>query len=97
ADGRLPQVLDVHGPARAEVEEALLELGGTREVGAPPDRLAFRAEGLGAARRAVGRHVEGLGVGGPLRGDDLDEIGDDVAGALDQDRVPDAYVLLPDL
>ena len=97
ADHDLAEVLDVHGPPRAEVKEALLELGRAGGVGAAPDGFALGAEGVGAADRAHRRHAKRLGVGRALGEDDLDEIGDDVARALDQDRVADAHVLLPDL
>jgi len=94
-DDPLAEVLDVHRPARAEVAQALLELRREalfmqRQYASP--RGGRRRHALGAprrervrrARRALGRH-------------DLDDVGDHVAGALDQHGVADADVLLPDL
>ena len=76
------------------MEEPLLELGRARGVGAAPHRLALDAQGDAAAGRAVGGHLERLGLGvGSLGGHDLDQVGDDVAGSLDQHGVAHAHVL----
>ena len=40
---------------------------------------------------------KGAALGRALVGDDLDQVGDDVARALDQHGVADAHVLAPDL
>ena len=93
----LPEVLDVHGAPRAEVQQPLLQLGRAGGVGAAPDGLALGAIGLGPAGRALGRHLEGMGAGRPFRLDHLDHVGDHIARALDQHRVAHADIFLPDL
>ena len=90
-------MLDVHRPARPEVAQPLLELGRTGAVGAPPVRLAGGARGHASTGRARRRERERLGVGRPLGEHDLDDIGDHVARALDQDRVAHPDVLPADL
>src|SRR4029453_2444713 len=92
-DDALAQVLDVHGPAPAPVEEALLELGGAGAIGAAPDGLALWSLGRRAAGRAAVGHAEGHGAGGTLVLDDLDEIRDHVPRALDEHGVAHADVL----
>src|SRR5262249_2255141 len=93
----LPQMLDVHGPARAPVEEPLLELSGAGHIGAAPDGLSLRPLGARAARRAGVGHAEWYGLGRTLARDHLHEIGDDVARALDEHGIADADVLAGDL
>ena len=96
-DHALPQMLDVHRPARAPVEQPLLQLGGARAVRAPPVRLPLGAEGDTLAGRAPRRELPGHRVGRAAGLDHLHDVRDDVAGALDQDRVADPDVLAADL
>src|SRR2546425_3553706 len=90
-------IFDVHRPARAEVAQPLLELGRAATVHASPVRFALRSEGDAAARRTARREPERLGARRALGRDDPDDVRDHIAGALDEDRVPDADVLLADL
>src|SRR2546422_692327 len=96
-DDLLAEVLDVHRAARAAMTQPLLELGRAAAVHAPPVRFALGTEGDAATRGAARGKCEDLGAGGALGGDDLDDVGDHVAGALDEDRVADADVLPTDL
>ena len=83
--------------------QPLLGLGGADETsGAAADDVGLaalvdlahgRAVAFGAG---VGKCI-GLGAGGTLRQHDLDDLRDDVAGALDDDGVADADVLAVDL
>src|SRR5256884_3926577 len=77
--------------------QPLLERGGAAAVHAPPVRFALGTEGDAATRGAARGKFEDLGAGGPLGGDDLDDVGDHLAGALDEDRVAEADVLPADL
>ena len=57
ADHDLAEVLDVHGPPRAEVKQPLLELGRAGGVGAAPDGLALRARKASAPQTG---HTAGI-------------------------------------
>src|SRR4030095_29869 len=92
-DHAFAEMLDVHGAARAEVEEPLLELGGAGAVGAAPPRLALRAHRGAAAGRTVVGHLERHGAGGTLLLDDAHEIWDHAPRALDEHGVPHPDVL----
>src|SRR5262249_19209120 len=95
-DHDFAQVLDVHRAPSAPVEETLLELRRARHVRAAPDRFAFRTLGRRAAGRAFARHFEGPGAFRALGGNHLDEVGDDVTGALDEDGIAHAHVFPAD-
>ena len=96
-DGRVAEALDVHRAARAEVLQTLFELGGAGGVHAAPVGLALRPEGHAAARGTLGRERVLHGVRGTPGGHDLHDIGNHVAGALDEHGVAHADVLAPDL
>ena len=84
-------------PRPAEVQQAADPLRRAVRVRAALDDLALLAQRLGAAHRAVRRHLPdrlGAVAGVDDRGHDLR---DDVAGPLEDDRVPDPQVLAPDL
>ena len=64
-DDDLAEVLDVHGPPRAEVEQRLLELRRAGGVGAADDDLALRPRGARAADRDTGPgEAKGTASGG---------------------------------
>src|SRR5207302_10338687 len=96
-DHALPEMLDVHRPARAPVEQPLLQLGGARAVRAAPVRLALGAEGDALAGRTPRRELPGHRVGRAAGLDHLHDVRDDVAGALDKDRVAEPDVLAAEL
>ena len=96
-DELLAETLDVHGAARAEEPELLLQLGRAVEADAAVGDLALGTFDLGPADRARGRHPEALLVARPALGHDLHDVRDHVAGALEEHRVPDADVLPLDL
>ena len=89
--------LDVHPAAPDEVAELLATAGraaGVRAVDA--DRALVLDDGR-AAHRAGRRHRElALGAGPPVD-DRADDLGDDVAGLLEHDPVPDPDVLAAEL
>src|SRR5439155_392337 len=93
----LAEALDVHGTARAEEAELLLQLGGAGEPDAAVGHLTLGAHDLRAAYRAGRRHAEALLAARPPLGHDLHDVRDHVAGALEEDRVADADVLALDL
>src|SRR5262249_2351870 len=96
-DDGFPKMLDVHRAPRAEVAQASLELRRTRRVQTAPVRFAGQARGRMATHgTTIGEDV-GDGVGRTLGHHDLDDVRDDVAGALDENRVADADVLAPHL
>src|SRR3546814_194579 len=90
--------LDVEGVARDEMAQALVALRLADEAtGAAAHHFAFFALRLAAADRAVVREDIGLAVLRPLLLYDLDHLGNDVAGALNDDVVALADVLARDL
>jgi hypothetical protein len=94
----LAEALDVESVAGDEMLQALDCLGRTDEpAGAAPSRLALFAHGDAAAFRAFVREIERLAAFRPLLGDDPDHLRDDIAGALDDDRVALADILALDL
>ena len=96
-DERIPQSLDVHGPAGGEMEERFPELGRAGRVGAARDDLLFGPES--------GRPADGTMV----REDELflfprapllhhrHNLGDDVTAPFDEHPVADPDVLAFDL
>ena len=89
--------VDVEPAAAGEVQQAAHPLRRAVGVRAALHHLALLAERLGAAHRAVRRHLpDGLGPVSSVddRGDDLRN---DLAGTLEDDRVADSKVLAPDL
>src|SRR3989442_15480453 len=96
-NARPAQLFDVQPPPRPEVREPFLQLSRPRAVRAPPVRLAGDPDHLVLARRAFAGELERLAVGRALARDDLDDVGDDVPGALDQPRIADPDVLAPNL
>src|SRR5690606_3682503 len=96
-DQLLAQAADVHGGPRRIVQDAGLDLGGAGGVLANPGGLAGLAEDGATARRAFGGELEFDLVSGAGVLDDGDDLGDDVAGAADDDAVADAHVLAPKL
>src|SRR5262245_25016120 len=96
-DQLLAEALDVHCTAGAEEADRLPELRRAREPDAAVGDLALRAHDVGAADRTGRRHPEAPLVPRTPFGHDLHDVGDDVARALEQDRVPDADVLPLDL
>ena len=94
----LAQTFDVEGAAGDKMLEPFDQLGGADQpAGAATANLALRPHGLRTADRAVGREDVGEGVGGAFVGDHRDDLGDDVAGALQDHGVADAHVLARDL
>ena len=102
--------LDVEGVARAEMLEALDRLRGADEAAGAAAHdvgLAGLLVDLAQRRRAADRADEisvvvlredvGLRAVRPLVGDDFEDLRDDVAGALDDDRVADPHVEPRDL
>src|SRR5205823_1611829 len=96
-DELLAEALDVHGAARAEEAELLLQLGRAGEPDAAVGHLALGAHDLRAAHRAGGRHAEALLAALPPLGHHLHDVRDHVARALEEDGVADADVLALDL
>ena len=89
----LPQPLDVHPPPAGEVPQVGLELRRAGDVGAAEDGPVLVHHRRRAADRAVlGEDVGDLGPG-PLRVHHLHDLGDDVAGAANEDLVADPDVL----
>jgi len=78
-DRAVAQVLDVHRPPRPEVTQPLLELGGGRRC-LVQRQYAFTGgtEGDAAARRALGRKVNGWVSAGRLASTTLDDVRDHV-------------------
>ena len=93
------EVLDVEGTAAGDVEDPLPQLGRARPRVRAADvgvALLLRAQ-LGAALGAVRGHDE-LALGAVAgRGHRPEDLGDDVAGLADDDRVADQDALAPDL
>ena len=90
------ETLDIEGVARHEVLQPLDILGrADQATGATADRFAFRPDGVAAAGRAGFRENIGLRAVRPLVEQHLDYLGNDVAGALDDDGV--AFPDLPAL
>jgi len=79
------------------VEDALLDLGQAGEVDAAPGRFIFRAHRPAAADRTVLGHEEGAFAAGAAGIDHLDDLRDDIPGALNDDPVADADILAFDL
>src|SRR5215831_283987 len=79
------------------MQEPFAELGRTGGIGTARHCLSHRTVGLGVTGRAVARHDEG----GAVRRTGLDEhahhLRNDVASALDEDRIPDTDVFPPNL
>ena len=96
-DDRRPESLDVHRATRREMEQQLATLRGTQRVEAAPHHLSLLADELRVARRAVLGHLPRLGALRALLEDDPDDLGDDVAGLVQQHGVADAHVLACDL
>src|SRR5690348_12704584 len=95
-DELLAQPFDVHGAPAGEVKQSLLALRAAEEPAAAAcRRLALEANHGRAALGAFLRHGEPVfrAPRAPLQ--DLDQLGDDVAGAPDHDRVADPHVLAP--
>ena len=93
----LAQALDVHGAARGEVlDEAdlLLRAGEIGAVGVGGVLLALDGRVAGGAGR---RHGEDALAAVAQAHDRRDHLGDDIARALDDDRVADADVLAVDV
>ena len=77
--------------------DAALDLGGTVNVRATADRVALSTQYSGAAHRAVAREAEPALLAGAPLSDDLHHLGDDIAGALNDDHVTDADVFAVNL
>ena len=94
-DERLSHAIDIHDAAGGEVEQGLLEAGGTVGIDAAAGGLALLAHHLAAADGAMGGHAERL----PVRalGGDADHFGNDVAGAFDHHLVADLQAEALDL
>ena len=89
-DDRFAEAFDVHDAARGKVEQAAGEARGAVDVDAAVVDFAFGADDFAVAVGAVGGEVELLVAAGMLFVlDDLDDLGDDVAAALDFDVVAD--------
>src|SRR6266567_3143524 len=95
----LAQALDIECAPRDEMNEVLDPLIRAGELAAAAGARALRAgRGLlahhvGVERaRAFFRKTIGLGVLGPLVEDDVHDLGDDVAGTLDDNGIADANV-----
>ena len=91
------EALDIEGGARGEMAKTFERLGGADEpAGAAADHFTGWADGEAAAGGTVRRWGPGLGAAGGV-GDDADDLGDDVAGALENDGVAGANVFAGDL
>jgi hypothetical protein len=86
-DEDVTEAVDVHDGARGEVEERLFEACGAVGVEAAPGGFAGGSDGFALADGAVGGHVERAAIGGGA--DELDDLGDDVAGAFNEDGIAD--------
>src|SRR5215213_2988395 len=91
------EALDIHPAARYEVMDVALELRWTSGVRAKSDCFAFSAVSRRAADRAKLWHNEFQLVSSSPLGDDLDDLRDDIAGALNDNAIADANVFAPDL
>src|SRR5690606_31950876 len=92
------KAFDVEGAAADEVLEALDDLGvADQAAGAAALDLVPLAHGFGAANGAGGGEDVRDGAVGAQGFDHADDLGDDVAGALQDDGVADAHVLASDL
>ena len=92
-DETFAQALDVHRPARGEVDDRLLALRRAGQLAAAaPHRLAFLADDLRAADRALGRHLPRHGAVRAPFGHHADDLRDHVAGAAHDHRVAVAHV-----
>src|SRR5690606_22110608 len=92
------EALDVEGAAADEMLEALDDLGvADQAAGAAALHLVPLAHGFGAADGADGGEDVRDGAVGTQGFDHADDLGDDVAGALQDDGVADAHVLAGDL
>lgn len=89
-------MLDVQAFPARQIRDALSQLGGAAAgVGAPQvDVALFHGPQRCPALRALGRHHEGAGLAFDAQVHDRPEdLGDDVTGLADHDRVPDEDVL----
>ena len=92
--GALAEALDVHRPARREVDDPLVALERAGRLDAAGVGLALGAHQLGVQRaRAVRREHPRLGAGRAQREHRPDDLGDDVAGLAHDHRVAGADVL----
>ena len=94
-----PEALDVEGVAADEMAQALDRLRrADQRPGTAADRIhaptgLVLAHGLRAANGTFGREPVWLRARGTVLDDDVDDLRDHVAGALDDDGVADADVL----
>ena len=98
ARGPSAEVLDVHGAARGEVDDARQHLRGAQLVRAAGDGLALGPDDRRLARpgSAVGM-TNARSLSGAQARDGRDDLGDDLAGAPHDDRVADEHALARDL
>ena len=85
--------LDVQGRAAGEVDEPLPALRGTERIDTAAGHLPVLADELGETHGAGGRRHPGRGVRGTLVQHHPDDLGDDVAGLVDDHGVAGANVL----
>ena len=91
------QAGDIHGAARDEMLHVAHQLGRAGGVDAVPGHLALEMlDRLPAGGTGRGRNI-GLFRAGAQVHDRADDVGDDLAGALDQHPVADADILLGDI
>src|SRR5215472_19271129 len=89
--------IDVHGAARTEELETLLELRRTRNTDATVGRFAFLTEHRRAANWTMIGHDKFLLLTGALLFQHLNDIRNHVAGSLHHGHIADADVLAFDL
>ena len=91
-DQRIAHAVDVHHPARSEVQDALAQLRRAVRIHAAMIGLALGAHDVAAAHRAVFRHVKMLLAARMLLVvEHLHDLGNDVAAALDLHPVADEH------
>ena len=96
-DERLSQSVDVHGPARGEMEDGFPDPGRAGRVDASGDGFSFRPEDGRSADGALLGPGEGFLFSRPPLLHHRNDVRDDVAAPLEEDDVADADVLAPEL
>ena len=85
--------VDVHRALAREVRDPRMELGGTPPAAGAQVVGALRTHLL-LARRTFAGHGPGIGARRPALRDNLDHLGDDIAGPLNPDPIPAPHVQL---
>src|SRR5207244_1311266 len=96
-DDRGPKALDVQRRTGREVQQLLATLRRAQRVETPPHRLSLLAHQLRVAGRAPFLHAPWFGAPGALLDHHAHDLGNDVAGLVQDHGVSDAHVLAGDL